>query len=106
MIVAPEGAPVLGADVAMIVLQERLRSEPVGSANFPPARFLDIEVFMAGQETPVSKKRGPKPTGWGTAVMLRLQPDDLHALDAWIASQPDTPSRPEAVRRLMREALR
>jgi hypothetical protein len=60
---------------------------------------------MAGQETPVSKKRGPKPTGWGTAVMLRLQPDLLKKLDAWIECQDDNPSRPEAVRRLMSAAL-
>jgi hypothetical protein len=38
--------------------------------------------------------------------MVRLQPDQLAALDAWIATQPEPkPSRPEAVRRLLAEKL-
>lgn len=34
--------------------------------------------------------------------MVRLQPDDLAALDSWISAQGDSPTRPEAVRNLMR----
>jgi len=62
---------------------------------------------MGSQETPVSKKkRGPKPSGWGTPVMVRLQPDQLASLDAWIAEQgPAQPSRPEALRQLANMAL-
>jgi hypothetical protein len=38
--------------------------------------------------------------------MLRLEPADWDALDAWIADQPDPkPTRPEAVRRLMAKGL-
>ncbi|WP_255702286.1 hypothetical protein [Roseomonas cutis] len=37
--------------------------------------------------------------------MLRLQPEALARLDAWIAQQEDAPSRPEAVRRLLDAAL-
>ena len=37
--------------------------------------------------------------------MVRLLSDRLTALDAWIARQPDKPSRPEAVRRLLDRAL-
>jgi hypothetical protein len=48
------------------------------------------------------KRRADQP---GTLVGVRLQPDPLAALDAWIAAQPDTPSRPEAVRRLLGRAL-
>lgn len=33
---------------------------------------------------------------------MRLQPEDLAALDSWIDAQEDQPSRPEAVRKLMR----
>jgi hypothetical protein len=37
---------------------------------------------------------------------LRLYPDLEAALDAWIAHQADPkPSRPEAIRRILREAL-
>jgi hypothetical protein len=33
-------------------------------------------------------------------------PDQLAALDAWIAEQKDRPSRPEAVRRLLGQTLK
>lgn len=39
------------------------------------------------------------------AVTVRLLRADLDAIDAWIATQPDTPTRPEAIRRLLREHL-
>ncbi len=56
---------------------------------------------MDSQETVITRKRGPAPTGKGQLIGVRLQPDQLAALDAWIAKQPDTPSRPEAVRRVL-----
>lgn len=34
-----------------------------------------------------------------------MMPDQLKRLDAWAAEQPDKPSRPEAVRRLVDMAL-
>jgi hypothetical protein len=37
--------------------------------------------------------------------MVRLQPPMMAALDAWIASLEDEPSRPEAIRRLLGQAL-
>jgi hypothetical protein len=53
------------------------------------------------------KKRGPTPTGKGTPVMVRLLPTPLNSLDAWIAAQPEPkPTRPEAIRRLVEQALR
>jgi len=61
---------------------------------------------MAMQETVVPKKRGPAPTGKGESIHLRLQPDQLAALDSWIRHQPDELSRPEAVRRLMEIGLK
>ncbi len=61
---------------------------------------------MAKQETLVSKKRGPSPTGQGTPVMVRLQPHQLAALDRWIELNPEPrPTRPEALRRLARHGL-
>jgi hypothetical protein len=42
----------------------------------------------------------------GTMVGVRLQPDQLALLDAWVARQPDPkPSRPEAVRQILAGAL-
>ena len=38
-------------------------------------------------------------------MLVRLQPPDLAALDAWRAAQETEPSRPEAVRSLMRAGL-
>lgn len=62
---------------------------------------------MDGQETSLTRKRrGPKPTGQGLVVGVRLQPPELAALDRWIATQGDAPTRPEAIRRIMRDALK
>ena len=47
----------------------------------------------------------PRPKQTGSLVGVRLQPEDLAALDAWIAKEPDPPSRPEAIRAMMRAAL-
>ena len=45
-------------------------------------------------------------TGIGPPLGLRLHPDIDTALDAWIASRPDPkPSKPEAIRQLLRAAL-
>jgi metal-responsive CopG/Arc/MetJ family transcriptional regulator len=52
------------------------------------------------------KKRGRPATGKGQPVMVRLLPDLLSQLDNWIAEQPDNPSRPEAVRRLLMAQLK
>jgi hypothetical protein len=50
---------------------------------------------------------GRPPTGIGPVVGVRLYPDIEEALDAWIAQQPDPkPSKPEAIRRILRAALR
>lgn len=59
---------------------------------------------MSRQETLLTKKRrGPEPTGVGTLVGVRLQPDDLELLDLWIAANDDTVTRPEAMRRILRQ---
>ena len=47
--------------------------------------------------------RAPKT---GTMVGVRMQDDELTALDMWITKQDDRPSRPEAIRRLLSAALR
>ena len=61
------------------------------------------------QETLIPKKRrGPAPTGKGVPVMVRVQPDLIQAVDAFIlerVSYGESLSRPEAVRRLAAEAL-
>ena len=54
-----------------------------------------------------TKRKGrPKTTGKGQQIGVRLLPPSLSALDAWIARQPEPrPSRPEAIRRILADAL-
>ncbi|HEY0028776.1 MAG TPA: hypothetical protein VGC35_12995 [Allosphingosinicella sp.] len=53
------------------------------------------------------KHKGGRPrTGIGPSIGLRLYPELEARLDAWIAAHPDPkPSKPEAIRRLLGEAL-
>jgi len=67
--------------------------------------FCGNTVLMARQSVIPKKKRGPTPTGKGVPVVVRLQPPDLSALDEWIKGQDNDVSRPEAVRRLLAQAL-
>ena len=45
------------------------------------------------------------PTGKGVPVLVRLQPAELDQVDAWRQQQDGEPSRPEAIRRLVRKGL-
>jgi hypothetical protein len=49
--------------------------------------------------------RGRPPTGIGNPVGLRLYPDLEAKIDAWASKQRDKPGRPEAIRRLLEQAL-
>ncbi|WP_338531467.1 hypothetical protein [Nitratireductor thuwali] len=49
------------------------------------------------------RKRGPRATGKGTPVLVRLQPDLLRALDMFIDRSGGRMSRPEALRLAFRE---
>ncbi len=51
------------------------------------------------------KKRGPAPTGKGTLIGVRLQPQQLDQLDEFRGRQQEPPSRPEAIRTLITMAL-
>jgi hypothetical protein len=59
-----------------------------------------------GQEKMQPKRIGRPPTGIGAPVQVRLQPDLMKQLDAWRGRDPDLPSRPEAIRRLLQLGLR
>jgi hypothetical protein len=52
-----------------------------------------------------TKRCGPLPTGKGTLVGVRLEPDDLKALDHWIRLYGKPQIRPEAIRQLVRSGL-
>jgi hypothetical protein len=51
-----------------------------------------------------AKKRG-RPSIDSEAVNVRMERSLLDALDQWRNDQPDLPSRPEAVRRLLSQVL-
>ncbi|MBV8447402.1 MAG: hypothetical protein JO124_05365 [Hyphomicrobiales bacterium] len=52
-------------------------------------------------------KKGRLPSLSNTTIAVTLDPIELGALEVWISDQPDPkPSRQEAVRRLINEALR
>ncbi len=53
---------------------------------------------MAKSTRDNTKKRAEQK---GTLIGVRLQPDALMVLDAWIARNDDGQSRPEAIRRLI-----
>lgn len=58
------------------------------------------------RSSPDTKNPGGRPkTGVGTPVMVRLNPDQLAGLDAWIARQAESQTRPEAIRNLLQKAL-
>jgi hypothetical protein len=61
---------------------------------------------MAKQTVKSQKRRGPAPTGKGEPVLVRFQPPQIAALDAWISKQANPlASRAEAIRRLVEQAL-
>ena len=62
---------------------------------------------MAKSIRAITKTRRGRPvtTGKGTLIGVRLQPRHLKALDAWIAKQKPSVTRPEAIRALLAEAL-
>ena len=52
------------------------------------------------------RTRKPRAKQTGKMIGVRLQPDQLAAVNLWIAAQPEPrPSRPEAMRRLIEQAL-
>lgn len=53
---------------------------------------------MTNKSMEKKKKRGRKPTGKGTQIQVRLQPDLLALLDAAVV---DNETRPEAIRRIL-----
>jgi hypothetical protein len=65
--------------------------------------------LMSEQEKtllPRKGRRGPAPTGKGTQVVVRMQPNLLDRLDAYRQTLPDAPSRPEVIRSMVEAMLR
>ena len=54
----------------------------------------------------VQKRRGRPATGKDPVSAIRLSVELRSEIDAWAETQPDKPSRSEAIRRLVEEALK
>jgi metal-responsive CopG/Arc/MetJ family transcriptional regulator len=61
---------------------------------------------MISDNTSTQNRRGRPATGTNPAVGVRLPSDLMGALDKWRGAQPDIPSRPEAIRRLIEMGLK
>ena len=76
-------------------------------AALSPACILCTRIIMAKQEKSVHKKRGrPAGRNYGETIPMRLSPTLKDEVEAWAEKQPDTPSRSEALRRLVEMALK
>jgi hypothetical protein len=51
------------------------------------------------------KNRGGRPRVDAKPIMVRLPPAQLSALDDWRRNESDLPTRPEAIRRILAQAL-
>lgn len=90
--------------MGMSSFMDRVRAG-AGVATFPSACLCVITVSMKRQTVITKKRRGPLPTGKGTLIGVRLQPDHLTALDKWIERQPEPMTRPEALRAMLEAAV-
>lgn len=91
----------------MIVVPQRAWLGP--ARKLPPfrrAEFRDIIGFMNTSTRDITKPRKSRAPAAGTPVVVRMQPDQLAPLDAWISEQQaPQPSRPEVIRTALREWL-
>lgn len=61
--------------------------------------------MMADAISDIEKGKRGRPRTDATPVMVRLQPEQLAKLDQWIADQGEPITRPEAIRRIVANAL-
>jgi len=57
-------------------------------------------------KAPKKKKPGRPATGHDPLLSFRLSADMIAAIDAWAASQPDRPTRSEALRRFIEVGMK
>jgi len=62
--------------------------------------------MIAKEKTLAKKKRGRPATGTNRTIGVRMPPNELARLDAYIADQPDPLNRPTAIRNILNEYLK
>lgn len=60
---------------------------------------------MNRSTTDITKSKKKRPGQPGEFIGVRFQPDALSKIDDWRRGQDDLPGRPEAIRRLVEQAL-
>jgi hypothetical protein len=60
---------------------------------------------MSRQEKMLARKRGRPATGHGKTIGVRCHERLLEAIDEWRRAESDLPTRAEAIRRLVEQAL-
>ena len=95
------------------------RSFVLGSRHFPDVEALTVSTLSAGTQSctfgypkvklydmanKVKKRMGRPPVG-STLIGVKVPPTQLARLKAWIKTQPDKPTLPEALRRLADKAM-
>lgn len=79
-----------------------------GSSRFLSARISCKPKIMLMSIPVNTKRQRGRPPGrdYVDTIAVRMKRDQSETLDAWRESQPDKPSRSEAIRRLVEEALK
>lgn len=82
-------------------------SPPPGRRSRPACLPGSLGCFIIGSmvEDESSERRRPPSPDENAGIQVLMPPNELRALDNWRQQQPDLPSRPEAVRRLVDKAL-
>jgi len=95
------------------------RSFVLGSRHFPDVEALTVSTLSAKTQSctfgypkvklydmanKVKKRMGRPPVG-STLIGVKVPPTQLARLKAWIKTQPDKPTLPEALRRLADKAM-
>ena len=74
-------------------------------ARLPGLLFYNI-VYSTMSINDIEKRSRGRPTTGSTPVLVRLPPDELAAIDAWIKKEHDGASRPMGIRRLVEIGLK
>jgi hypothetical protein len=61
---------------------------------------------MINDDAQSRNQKGRPATGTNPSIGVRMTHEELEKLDEWRAKQPGIPTRPEAIRRLVQQALR
>ena len=77
----------------------------VGGCLFSKRQKRSTKKMKGSRKTGLRKKRGRPATGQNPVTAIRLSAELRKAVDNWAANQSDSPSRSEAIRRLVEQTL-